>query len=129
MTMIFNTCSILFGFLRSSNSSKSVIEIFIRIKRSLGEDLFSQVFPIILTDRGTEFSDPRAIEMSVDGKRQLCHLFYCDPMNSNQKPEVERCHSDFRRIVPKGTSLKGFSSSNCIYTYIQCTKKAMAIKP
>lgn len=30
-------------------------------------------------------------------------------MNSNQKPEVERCHSDFRRIVPKGTSLNGFS--------------------
>lgn len=33
-------------------------------------------------------------------------------MNSNQKPEVERCHSDFRRIVPKGTSLNGFSQDD-----------------
>lgn len=109
MTIIFNTCSMMFGFLRDSNSSKSVTEIFTRIKQNLGEELFSKIFPIILTDRGTEFSDPKAIEMSLDGKRQLCHLFYCDPMNSNQKPEVERCHSDFRRIVPKGISLNGFS--------------------
>lgn len=112
LTLLFTSCTMMFGFLRDSNSSSSVIAIFNKLKITLGEDLFSKLFPVILTDRGTEFSDPRAIEMSLDGKRQLTHVFYCDPMNSNQKPEVERCHADFRRIVPKGTSLNSFSQDD-----------------
>lgn len=102
----------MFGFLRDSNSSSSVIAIFNNLKITLGEDLFSKLFPVILTDRGTEFSDSRAIEMSLDGKRQLTHVFYCNAMNSNQKTEVERCHADFRRIVPKGTSVNSFSQDD-----------------
>lgn len=112
LTLIFTSCSMMFGFLRDSNSSASVIAIFNNLKITLGEDLFAKLFPVILTDRGTEFSDPRAIEMSLDGKRQLTHVFYCNAMNSNQKPEVERCHADFRRIVPKGTSLNSFSQDD-----------------
>lgn len=112
LTIIFENCSMMFGFLRDSNNSASVIQCFNNLKSSLGEDVFSRLFPVILTDRGTEFSDPAAIEMSLDGKRQLAHVFYCNPMNSNQKAEAERCHSDFRRIVPKGTSLNSFSQDD-----------------
>ncbi len=112
LTMIFGNCCMMFGHLRDANTSASVAAYFNRLKAELGEALFSRLFPIILTDRGTEFSDPAAIEMSLDGKRQLTHVFYCDPMHSNQKPEIERCHSDFRRIVPKGTSLNGYSQDD-----------------
>ena len=112
MTIFFENSSMMFGYLRDSNSSGTVTEVFNGLKRELGDDLFARLFPVILTDRGSEFSDPRAIEMSLDGKRQLCHIFYCDPMESNQKAEIERCHSDFRRIVPKGTSLNGFSQDD-----------------
>ena len=112
LTIIFSTCSMMFGFLRDANTTESITSVFDSLKIKLGEDVFAKLFPIILTDRGTEFSDPRKIEMSLDGKRQLCHVFYCDPMNSNQKPEVERCHADFRRIVPKGTSLNGLSQDD-----------------
>lgn len=112
LTIIFSTCSMMFGFLRDANTTESITSVFDSLKIKLGEDVFAKLFPIILTDRGTEFSDPKKIEMSLDGKRQLCHIFYCDPMNSNQKPEVERCHADFRRIVPKGTSLNGLSQDD-----------------
>ncbi len=112
LTVFFGNCCMMFGHLRDANTSASVAAYFNRLKAELGEALFSRLFPIILTDRGTEFSDPAAIEMSLDGKRQLTHVFYCDPMHSNQKPEIERCHSDFRRIVPKGTSLNGYSQDD-----------------
>ena len=31
-------------------------------------------------------------------------VFYCDPMNSNQKSKCERNHELFRYIIPKGNS-------------------------
>ena len=36
---------------------------------------------VLLTDRGSEFSDPLAIERSClePGKRR-CRVFYCDPL-------------------------------------------------
>lgn len=112
LTLFFDSCSMMFGYIRDQNSASSVTKVFNDLKSALGEDVFAKLFPIILTDRGTEFSDPVSIEMSLDGKRRLSHVFYCDPMESNQKAEIERCHSDFRRIVPKGTSMNGFSQDD-----------------
>lgn len=60
---------------------------------------------VLLTDRGSEFSDPLAIERSClePGKRR-CRVFYCDPLAPGQKGACERNHSELRRILPKGRS-------------------------
>ena len=31
-----------------------------------------------------------------------CRVFYCDPMNSNQKSHCERNHEFIRYVIPKG---------------------------
>lgn len=76
------------------------------IERLLGSpEAFSDVFGVLLCDRGVEFDDWENMERSclVDGKRR-CKVFYCDAMNSNQKSQAERNHEQLRRILPKGQS-------------------------
>jgi IS30 family transposase len=64
-----------------------------------------KLFPVILTDRGSEFTDPAAIEFDKDGNRRT-YVFYCDPQRSSQKGSIEVTHEFIRRILPKGTSFK-----------------------
>ena len=56
-----------------------------------------------MTDRGSEFTNPSALETAPDG-RQRTKIFYCDPQASWQKPNVELNHQFIRRILPKGRS-------------------------
>ena len=55
-----------------------------------------------LTDRGSEFEDPNALEPGINGIKRTS-LYYCDPMRSNQKDRVEEVHTLLRMILPKGT--------------------------
>ena len=50
------------AFLRDANTSKSVTDIFESLHQTLGHELFKKLFPVILTDNGSEFSNPKAIE-------------------------------------------------------------------
>ena len=73
------------------------------VMECLGPERFSAILPLILTDNGSEFSDPKAIEIAPDATRRT-HLFYCDPMATNQKARIERNHELLRLILPKRTS-------------------------
>ena len=66
---------------------------------------FEAVFGVILADRGAEFDDWAGMERSclAEGARR-CRVFYCDPMNSNQKAECEKNHQELRKVLPKGRS-------------------------
>ena len=81
-----------------------VTEIFNRLRKHLGED-FKKLFQVILADRGTEFSNPEAIEYNTKTGERECRVFYCDAGNSNQKSECEKNHEIVRYIFPKGHSL------------------------
>ena len=61
-----------------------------------------------LTDRGSEFTDPVAIEFDNDGNHRT-YVFYCDPQRSDQKGGIEVTHEFIRRILPKGTSFKNLT--------------------
>ena len=85
-------------------------EIFDVIHGILGKELFGKLFPVILTDNGSEFSNPRAIEFGPDGKDyHRTNIFYCDPSSPYQKGACEVNHELIRRIIPKGTSLDNFT--------------------
>ena len=56
-----------------------------------------------MTDNGSEFSNPRAIEYDASGQ-QRTRPFYCDPSSPFQKPEIERNHELVRMVLPKGKS-------------------------
>ena len=100
-------------FLRDRNTAASVLEWIEFLYNGLGHDDFCAFFPVILTDNGSEFSNPTAIEIAPDGRIRT-RVFYCDPMASWQKPNVERCHELFRRILPSGSSLDDLSQNDLV---------------
>ena len=92
------------AFLRNSNDSQSVIDIFDRLYLELRPDIFMELFPVILADNASEFSNPSRIEFDSQGNRRT-RLFYCDPSAPYQKGAAENNHEFIRRIIPKGTDL------------------------
>lgn len=76
------------------------------IERSLGSPAaFRGIFGVLLVDRGVEFDDWAGMERScLEPGESRCRVFYCDPMESNQKSPAERNHGQLRRILPKGRS-------------------------
>jgi IS30 family transposase len=103
LTIHFVEASLMLAFIREANTSQSVIDIFAGLRKILGRETFKKLFPVILTDNGSEFSNPKAIEFGPDGLRQT-HLFYCDPSRPYQKGAIEVNHELIRRVLPKGRS-------------------------
>lgn len=102
LTIHFVKQELQLAFLRNANDSQSVIDIFERLYFEMRPDVFMEVFPLLLADNGSEFSNPKAIEFDKQKNRRT-HLFYCDPSAPYQKPHCENNHEMIRRIVPKGT--------------------------
>ena len=103
LTIFFTVSHLMLSFIRDANTAKSVKTIFNDLNNTLGQELFTRLFPILRTDNGSEFSDPAAIEFDANGHRRTW-VFYCDPYASWQKPGCELNHEFIRRILPKGTS-------------------------
>ncbi len=55
LTVFFVETSLMLAFLRDANTSKSVIDIYDELYHRLGGQDFRKLFPIILTDNGSEF--------------------------------------------------------------------------
>ncbi|MHB8064111.1 MAG: IS30 family transposase [Ruminiclostridium sp.] len=103
LTVHFVETSLMLAFLRESNTSQSVIDIFNALDRKLGNNLFKKLFPIILTDNGSEFSNPKAIEYGTERFGMRTRIYYCDAGCPHQKGAIEVNHSLIRRVLPKGT--------------------------
>ncbi len=103
LTIFFRNCDLQLMFLMELKTAANVAAAFFWLRQTLGED-FSEVFKVLLTDRGTEFTDPMSIEFSPFTGEQLCKVFYCDPQQTNQKSRCERNHEYLRYILPKGSS-------------------------
>lgn len=111
LTIHFVKTEFMLAFLRDYNDSKSVTEIFDLIDAGIGRDLFMQIFQVIVTDNGSEFSNPSAIEFGPDGS-QRTRIFYCDPQASWQKGSAERNHEFIRCFIPKGKSFDAYSQKD-----------------
>lgn len=103
LTIYFRNSSLMLAFIRDSNTARSVSEIFDLLYERLGHDNFTKLFQVILTDRGSEFTNPLAIEFNKDNERRT-HIFYCDPQRSDQKGSCEVIHEMIHRILPKKSS-------------------------
>jgi len=100
---MFKSCDFMIALIRDRNTSQSVIDCFDWMYDEFGAACFKALFPVILGDNGSEFSNPKALELNNQGNRRTM-LFYCDPNASFQKPSVELNHEFIRRILPKGSS-------------------------
>lgn len=109
LTIHFVESSLMLAFIRDANTSQSVIDVFNGLDKVLGNELFSELFPYILTDNGSEFSNPRAIEYREHPESGASYhrtsIYYCDAGCPYQKGACEVNHELIRRIIPKETSL------------------------
>jgi IS30 family transposase len=113
LTIHFVDTSLMLAFLRDANTSKSVTDIYETLYETLGKEVFTTLFPVILTDNGSEFSNPKAIEYGtkkLSGHRT--NVFYCDAGSPYQKGAIEVNHELIRRILPKGNSFDHLAQEN-----------------
>jgi len=104
LTLHFTIPQFMLAFIRNSNTSQSVIDIFNWLYLKLGTNDFCRLFQVLLADNGGEFSNPSAIEYDLQGNRRT-YIFYCDPQAPHQRGAAENNHLLIRRIIPKGTSI------------------------
>ena len=64
MQICINT-SFMLAFLREANTARSVMKIWDTLFQALGRETFEKLVPVILTDNGSEFSNPKGIELSL----------------------------------------------------------------
>jgi len=106
LTLLFRHCNLMTMFLLESNTQECVSNVFNALEIALGSEGFKQLFPIILTDNGSEFKNPLSIERNAYGDVRT-RIFYCDPHKSWQKARIEKNHEFIRYILPKGKSFDG----------------------
>lgn len=99
LTIHFVNCSFMLAFIREHNDAQSVIDIFNMIENKFGIELFKKLFPVILTDNGSEFSNPTEIEFNMNTGELRTKIFYCEPGRPNQKGACEVNHEMIRRIL------------------------------
>lgn len=126
LTFDFTLCNFMFGLLLEDKTAAQVTEKIQRLKALFASHgiRFGDVFPLILTDNGGEFANVGTVENSPDGDRETL-LYFCDPYQSSQKPRVEKNHTLFRDIVPKGESFDEFNQDtvNLIFSHVNSIKR------
>ena len=69
LTLIFRNCNLMLVFLLEKQDQECVLEVFIWLETVLGQDVFKKLFPVILTDGGSEFSAREEMEEFCDGNK------------------------------------------------------------
>lgn len=124
LTFFFTKEKLFLTFLMNRCTQGAVRLIFDRLEKRLGTYEFLSTFEYILTDRGTEFGNPGALETGVNGI-QRTSIYYCDPMRSGQKGGLEQAHTMLRMVLPKGTSFEFLTQwdVNLIMNHINSTPR------
>ena len=126
MTIHFVNSDFMIGLLLENKSAVEVSEKIRHLKSVLHKAGFSfgEIIPVILTDNGGEFSNVDAFESDLNGNVESV-LFFCEPRSPEEKPEIEKNHTMFRDIVPKGTSFDNFTQDtvNLIFSHVNAIKR------
>lgn len=111
LTMLFRNSKLMLAFLLKQKDTKNVLKVFDYVENILGNDLFEKTFPIILTDNGTEFSNPLSLEFNQEGIGRT-RIFYCNPEASYQKGAIEKNHEYIRYVIPKGIAMDDYTQQD-----------------
>lgn len=112
LTLYFRNSKLMLMYLVDKYKPESVSKIFKKLYKSLGYELFTNIFEVILTDNGWEFSKPDDIEFDYNTGEKLINVFYCNPYSSWEKGGIERNHEFIRYIIPKGISFDQLTDKN-----------------
>lgn len=86
-------------FLLDRKDSLEVNIILTSIKQVLDSNLFKVIFPVILTNNCSEFSDPLSLETGLDSGEKLTNIYFCTLRRSDQKGKCEKRNVHFREGV------------------------------
>ncbi len=127
LTLHFTSYNFMIGILLNDKTSSEVTKKLQHLKQTLNRlsFSFSDLFPLILTDNGGEFSNVSAIEYD-EFSDSNSSLFFCDPNSPSQKGKIEKNHTLFRDIVPKGSSFDSFTQEtvDLIFSHVNAVKRA-----
>lgn len=114
LTLYMRSFRFMVAFLMDNQDMENVLRQFHWLEDILGLELFRELFPVILTDNGSEFKDPVSLEEPLDAhdRSKRTRIFYCDPGKAYQKGGIEKNHELLRYVIPKGTSLEGYSQED-----------------
>lgn len=127
LTLLFRKSNFMLAFLLKEKTNEEVKRVFRWIKEQLGIELYKQTFACILTDNGSEFADPKTIEIDEETGERICHVFYCDPGKSGQKGKIEKNHVELRKVFPKGVFFSIYSKDdiNLALSHINSEPRAL----
>ena len=111
LTFLFRNSKLMLAFLLNDKTTNSVRKTFNWLESILGNTLFEKTFPVILTDNGTEFSNPLSLEFNYEGIGRT-RIFFCNPGASYQKGAIEKNHEFIRYVIPKGTSMDNLTQND-----------------
>lgn len=125
LTMLFVEQNLMLILLMRDGKAETVVEQFDWLTSVLGLETFRTLFPVILTDNGSEFKHTREMEYTVDGQRRT-HVFYCDPQASWQKPHIEKNHEYIRYVLPRGKSFNPYTQQDIVLllNHINSTRRS-----
>ena len=126
LTIHFVSVDFMVGILLNDKTAAEaalrITELKSRLKRSGFK--FGDVMPLLLTDNGGEFSCVSAFENDDKGNLES-HIFFCNPNAPYEKPHIEKNHTMFRDIVPKGSSFDNFTQEtvDLIFSHVNAVKR------
>jgi len=125
LTLFFRNCKLMLIYLLPDKTTSSVKKVFDSLEEKLTTLGFCKTFPIILTDRGIEFSKPDELECGINNIVRTS-IYYCDPMASWQKPSIEKNHEYIRYVLPKGSSFDSLTQKDItkLANHINSTARA-----
>jgi len=124
-TFIFEKTGFMIGFLHKEKTSASMAHILDYLQDTLGDENYTKLFSLILTDRGSEFEKHELFEINMETGEIRSNVFYCDAMQSSQKPHVENNHNYVRDILPNEISLANLTQEklDLMFSHINSTPR------
>ena len=121
MTFHFVNADFMFALLLENKSAAEAAAKITSLKERLNACGFSfgDLFPVLLTDNGGEFSYVSAFENDLSGSKESS-VFFCDPNAPYQKPHVENNHTLLRSILPPSSSFDDLSQQdvNLVFSHV-----------
>ena len=125
-TFHFKACGTMIGFLKTQKTSDAMSATINDLWENIPKELFRQLFSCLLTDRGAEFEKTELFEVDLKTGELRLNIFYCDPQQSSQKPDIECNHNYVRDIIPNGYCLDRLTQAdiNLMFSHINSTPRA-----
>lgn len=125
LTMIFCDLNLMLIFLMRDGKAETVVEVFDWLTSLVGIEVFKKLFPVILTDNGSEFKYTDELEKAVGGEKRT-RIYYCDPQASWQKPHIEKNHEYIRYVIPQGKSFNPYTQEDMVLltNHINSTRRS-----